>query len=83
MAGSSCRVQTRSCVCCVCGNLLANSARYSSLHAGVKALLREVETIIESDHGAMHWTEHELAPVRSSLVHVEWLLGGGLEQHET
>ncbi len=59
---------------------MSNSISYSRLHLGAQELLRQVEALIADDLGDLaHWSEHELAPVRSSLAHVEWLLAGGLE----
>ena len=59
---------------------VTKTKKYASLHLNVTVLLRELDALITADLGdTAHWTEHELAPVRSSLRHAEWLLGDVLE----
>ena len=52
-------------------------ADINRLHAQIKDALEELDRLIADDlpPGA-GWEAHELAPARSSLAHVEWVLCG-------
>ena len=49
------------------------------LHAQAKTLLKELDRLIAEDLApGLDWQAHELAPARSSLAHVEWVLSGNM-----
>ena len=56
---------------------MASTVKYKRLHRRVSALLGELDKFIAEELGdESNWREHELAPVRSSIAHAEWVLAG-------
>ena len=56
---------------------MISTPKYKWLHRRVSALLREIDNFITEELGDdSNWREHELAPVRSSIAHAEWVLAG-------
>ena len=56
---------------------MSSIERHNWLHLRVGALLRDLDDFIAVETGdESRWREHELAPVRSSIAHAEWLLRG-------
>ena len=54
---------------------MASTEKYKWLHRRVSALLRDLDNFIAEEIGDdSNWREHELAPVRSSIAHAEWVL---------
>jgi len=62
---------------------MAPTVKHKWLHRRVSALLRDLDDFIAAElNDESNWREHELAPVRSSIAHAEWVLadiGAGLD----